>query len=212
MACIEVVAGFVQDQPIGTAGPGTGQRHLHRLATAETRGRLGGVEVIGQPEHLPLLLQAFAQIPAVADAGEVGLIHAAGLDALQRGQFRADAGQLTNRAGGWITGRRQQEHRPLPRTWPLSGSSRPASRRASTLAGAIGTDQAGSNRFEGKRQIGKQQAPSANRYDTRSSVRVGSCDLHGWVLSLRAGGGKSQAVWWEDGGINGALVASLLEE
>ncbi len=49
MAGIEVVAGFVQDQPISAAGPGAGQRHLHGLATAEARGGLGGIEVVGQP-------------------------------------------------------------------------------------------------------------------------------------------------------------------
>ena len=100
MTGIEVVAGFVQDQPLGTAGPGAGQRHLHGLPATEARSGLGGIEIAGQPEHLPLLPQALAQIPAVADAGEVGLVHAAGFDAMQCGQFRADASQFTDRAGG----------------------------------------------------------------------------------------------------------------
>ncbi len=66
MTRIKVVAGFVQDQPVGTAGPGAGQCHLHRLAAAEARSRLGVIEIIGQAQRLPLLLQAFAQVPALA--------------------------------------------------------------------------------------------------------------------------------------------------
>lgn len=215
MACVEVVAGFVQDQPISTAGPGAGQRDLHRLAAAEARGRLGGIEVVGKLQCPPLLLQAFAQIPAVADAGEVGLVHAAGFDALQRGQFRADAGQFTDRAGGWITGRRQQEHAATAANLAVVGQQ-PAGQQACehALAGAVGTDQAGSDRFEGKRQIGKQR--TAVGQSIRHAIeREG---MRGHATSMDAGfsparrGGKSQAVWWEDGGINGALVASLWEE
>ncbi|WP_251278004.1 hypothetical protein, partial [Enterobacter hormaechei] len=43
MASIEVVAGFVEDQPVSAAGPRPGQGHLHGLATTESRGGLGGV-------------------------------------------------------------------------------------------------------------------------------------------------------------------------
>lgn len=215
MACIEVVAGFVQDQPIGTAGPGTGQRDLHGLATTEARGRLGGIEIVGQPKRLPLLLQAFAQVPAVADAGEVGLVHAAGFDALQCGQFRADAGQFTDRAGGWIAGRRQQEHAATAAHLASVGQQ-PSGQQACehALASAIGTDQAGGDRFEGKRQIGKQRAAvgqSIRHAIEREGMRSHATSMDAGFSPARRGG-KSQAVWWEDGGINGALVASLWEE
>ncbi len=144
-----------------------------------------------------MLLQALAQVPTVADAGEVGLVHAAGFDALQRGQFSANAGQFTDRASGWIAGRRQQEHAAaaayLPVLW-LHPAGEQACEHA--LASAIRTDQAGGDRIEGKRQIGKQRA-AVGQSIRHAIEREG---MRGHATSMDAGfsparrGGKSQAV------------------
>ncbi len=133
---------------------------------------------------------------------------------MQCGQFRADAGQFTDRAGGWITGCRQQEHAAAATYLAVVGRQ-PAGQQACehAFASAIGTDQAGSNRFEGKRQIGKQRA-AVGQSIRHAIEREG---MRGHATSMDAGfsparrGGKSQAVCCEDGGINGALVASLWE-
>ena len=159
VARVQMVAGFVEDEPVGAAGPCAGQCNAHGLATTETRGRLRGLQIIGQAEGTPLLLQALAQVPAITDAGEVGLVDTAGFDARERGQFSADAGQLAHGAAWRVAGRGQQEHPTAAAHLAAVGRQLTGQQaREHALAGAIGTDQAGGHRFKGKRESGKQRS------------------------------------------------------
>lgn len=156
MTGVEMIARLVEDQPVRAAGPRTGQRHLHRLASTESRGGLRGIKVGRQLHCLPLLLQAFAQVPAVADAGEVGCIDAACFDACQCRQFGAYAGQFADRATWWIAGCGQQEYLATAVHVALVGRQLTGEQaREHALADAVGADQTGGHRLEGKGQIGK---------------------------------------------------------
>ncbi|MNU77372.1 hypothetical protein D3C71_669480 [compost metagenome] len=194
---VEVIAGFVEDQPVRAAGPSTRQGDLHRLAATESRGGLRGIKVGRQLQCLPLLLQAFAQVPAVADAGEVGCIDAARLDACQCRQFGAYAGQFADRATWRVARRGQQEYLSTAVHLTLVGRQLTGEQaREHALADTIGADQAGGHRFEGKGQIGKQRSaigqPIRHAIE-REGMRSHATSMDAWFSPARRGG-KSRAV------------------
>ncbi len=198
MVGVEVVAGFIQDQPLGTGQERTGQCDLHRLATAERRRRLQGIER-GQPEQLPLCLQLLAQIPVLTDAAEVVRIDAAGFDAEQGIEHRTDPGQIGDAALGYAAVLGEQVHRPTAQDAAGGGREIAAEQTCEhAFAHAVAPDQTGRGAVERGGQFGKQdpavgqgmrhaveRESECGHATSIGCQRLPSCGTGGWRRAVR---------------------------
>ncbi len=95
MWAIQVIARLVENQHVGCGQKGADQRHAHRFATAELRGRRLRILAV---ETAPGqgLLQHFANLPALAQQVEIRCGGAARFDPLQCFKTRPDTRQIRN--------------------------------------------------------------------------------------------------------------------
>ncbi|MNE21518.1 hypothetical protein D3C80_1146850 [compost metagenome] len=171
---VQMVAGFVEDQVIGITDKGPEQRHAHGLAAAQNSCAVLPAQ-LRQTMLIKLRLQAFADVPALADGIEVGGLAAAGLDAQQGIDHLAHLGQICHRgigSGGMLT---HIVHPAAAQAASFAGLQPPGQYlRQQRLAHAIAPDQAGAALVERLDKIGKQhpairqgQGDAVQRQDRR---------------------------------------------
>lgn len=153
---IQVIAELVQDQQIRLGQKRAGERHAHRFAAAQLRGRCTW---IAPTQALPFEFGGKLRIggPALADAFKIGGRNTASGDALQRIQQRRDTGQFGNallRRNAHPL--RQVMHAAATDTAPGTGQQLTGQQaRKHALAHAVAPDQAGSALVDMDVQIGK---------------------------------------------------------
>lgn len=156
---IEMVARFIEHQPVRLRQPGALQGDALAFAAAQAgRWRIG--IHMAQIEHIERLAQAGVGIPAFAHEGVIGFVDAAFGDARQRRQQAAHASE--GRHGGIVLRIKFLRHVMHAAVTARGARRRLRLARQQTrqhaLAHAVIADEADTLRGKGKLQIGKQGA------------------------------------------------------
>ncbi len=153
---IQVIAGLVQNQNIRLVHKRSGERHAHRFAAAQLRGRCMR---IASTQALPFQFGGKLRMrtPALADTFKIGGRNTASGNAVQGIQQRRDTGQLGNalpRRNAHPL--RQVVHAPAAHAPPGTGEQLTGQQaRKYALAHAIAPDQTSSALVDMDVQIGK---------------------------------------------------------